>query len=165
MHFNDDPDIPFLHYIGVLTSSVEELPVIPRPVVKRRLEMFLKVFGAVTSPKQLFEHQLLFSYYSLLLCKPDTTIAKLALECVFTYKPLFLMPYKVSINRLMDDKTIRDELVEFNPAENGEAVDKLHRVDFFPFLVRILFGKLLSKARNNKMREVNSSRSVNYHIS
>ncbi len=64
--FSEDPEVPFLHRIGFFAAedsaraaSAAQYPVLPVRTLKRRLEMFLQVFAAVTSPKQLYKHQLL----------------------------------------------------------------------------------------------------------
>lgn len=88
-------------------------------VLKKRLEMFLKVFSVVISPKQLYLHNELFNYYNAILSRSETNIVKLAFDCILGYKPSYLMPVKENIRRLLDDKKIRDELVIFDPSVGG----------------------------------------------
>ena len=205
--FHDDPEIPFLHFQGLFaTADAEADPhhdhaaTLPPPhVLKKRLEMFLSVLAAVTSPKQLYQHQLLFDYYAAILSKPETSQVKLALDCMLTYKPAFLMPIRENLRRFLDDKKIRDELVVFDPsvdahealagarlqvdvsaggviakntksrggaragaaAEDGElgCIAPAHRADAVPLLVRLLYGRFVSKARGSKAaREQNLAR-------
>ena len=85
-------------------------------VLKKRLEMFLKVFAAVISPKQLYLHTQLFDYYNSILARSETNIVKLAYDCILGYKPAYLMPVRENIRRLLDDKKMRDELVVFDPS-------------------------------------------------
>lgn len=184
----DDPDVPFLHRIGVLQlpssiqslsplggdestqgvgpesvddfaslSHSEPLPPLGRSVLKKRLEMFLQVFAAVISPRQLYRHQMLFQYYNVLLVKPDTVVAKLALECILTYKPPHVTPYKDAFKRLLDEKTIRDEMVVFDLTP-GTSIDALHRPEVVPMIVRLAYGRFLSKARSNRLREKSLAR-------
>lgn len=180
--FADDADIPFLFHIGVLSDTdvsshisvnpnVEILesvisdepkdfrsPNFSISVVRKRLEMFLKVFSVVVSPKQLYLHQLLFNYFSTLLASPDLVLAKLAFQCLMTYKPAFLAPYKENLSHFLDNKLLRDELVLFNPSVVEGKIDALHRVDLIPVLTRLLYGRYLSKASGAKAREISSSR-------
>ena len=141
--FSDDPEIPILHRAGLFsvdTSHAECTQVqvqrqqqqkqqqlsepqdnaaasAPSPrVLKKRLETFLQVLAAVTGPKQLYCHQLLYIYYHEIAAKPDGALATLAVQCILSYKSHALLPYKDNLIRLLDDKTIRDELVNFNPA-------------------------------------------------
>ena len=85
-------------------------------VLKKRLEMFLTVFSAVISPKQLYLHNQLFDYYNAILSRSETNIVKLAFDCILGFKPAYLMPVRENIRRLLDDKKMRDELVIFDPS-------------------------------------------------
>ena len=91
-------------------------------VLKKRLEMFLKVFAAVISPKQLYLHQQLFDFYTSILARSETNIVKVAYDCILGYKPPYLMPVRENVRRLLDDKKIRDELVVFDPSMGGDGV-------------------------------------------
>ena len=139
--FVDDPELPFLYsqglfstpdsdqintntnasVIGASSSDIGGGSVVPlsSSVLKKRLEMFLTVFAAVTSPKSLYLHQSLFDYYCTILSKPETSQVKLAFDCMLTYKPVFLMSIRENMRRFMDDKKIRDELVVFDPSLEG----------------------------------------------
>lgn len=184
----DDPDVPLLHKIGLLgaadegagssqhpaagcteSSPVGPTAMLPRSTLKKRLEIFLQVFAAVVSPRQLFQHQLLFQFYGCLLSRPETQVARLALDCMLTYKPSYLVPYKDNFKRILDDKHLRDELIVFNPktsSESGEdvAIDAEHRADLVPYLVRVVFGRFLAKSRSNRAREQTVARCVVYSI-
>lgn len=84
--------------------------------------MFLKVFAAVISPKQLYLHQQLFDFYTSILARSETNIVKVAYDCILGYKPPYLMPVRENVRRLLDDKKIRDELVVFDPSVGGDGV-------------------------------------------
>ena len=75
--------------------------------------MFLQVFAAVPGPKQLYQHSLLLSFYHTLLSKPDVSITKLAFECICAYKLPTVLPYKDNVKKLLEDKSLRDELLHF----------------------------------------------------
>jgi Down-regulated in metastasis len=100
----------------------EEITVLHPSVLKKRLEMFLKVFAAVISPKQLYLHQQLFDFYTSILARSETNIVKVAYDCILGYKPPYLMPVRENVRRLLDDKKIRDELVVFDPSMGGDGV-------------------------------------------
>lgn len=139
--FHDDPELPFLLSLGLLNTVDSERAVVDAgrgevvacsssgssaspttlhpSVLKKRLEMFLKVFAAVVSPKQLYLHQQLFDYYNAILSRSETNIVKLAFDCILGYKPGYLMPVRENIRRLLDDKKMRDELVVFDPSVGG----------------------------------------------
>ena len=100
----------------------EKTSVLHPSVLKKRLEMFLKVFAAVVSPKQLYLHQQLFDFYTSILARSETNIVKVAYDCILGYKPPYLMPVRENVRRLLDDKKIRDELVVFDPSSGGNGV-------------------------------------------
>ncbi len=161
----DDPDIPFLYYLGVLatkdTSPNQEEAresKLTIKTVKKRLETFLKVFAAVISPKQMYQHQMLCNFYTTLLSSPDHSVVKLALTCILNYKLPFLMPYKDVFQRILDPKTLRDELVAFNPSVASAKIDSSHRSELIPLLIRLLYGRSVAKAGGNKAREQSLSR-------
>jgi U3 small nucleolar RNA-associated protein 20 len=147
-------------------SSASEV-VFPAKILKKRLEMFLQVFAAVTSPKQLYCHQLLYTFYQEIMAKADVNSVKLAFDCILTYKPAALVPYKDSVKRLLDDKTIRDELVnldatkETKDAEAEPFIKENHRAELVPLLIRVVYGRFTSKARGSKAaRDQNIARYI-----
>lgn len=158
--FRDDPEVPYLRQIGLfeVVERQESTPgsVFPAKILKKRLEMFLQVFAAVTSPKQLYCHPLLYAFYMEIMGKADVNTVKLAFDCIVTYKPSAIVPYKDSIKRLLEDKTIRDELVNLDATRDLTDPDAEphikpeHRAELIPLLVRTVYGRFTSKARGSK---------------
>lgn len=66
-----------------------------RRSVRTRLVALLGVLAAALGPKSLYKQRVLFRIYRALLVMPDEKIAGLALRCMLSYKPVFLVPYKV----------------------------------------------------------------------
>lgn len=66
-----------------------------RRSVRVRLAAILGVFAEASGPKSLYKQRVLFQVYRALLVMPDDKIARLALRCMLSYKPTFLVPYKV----------------------------------------------------------------------
>lgn len=148
-----DVDVPLLQSIGLFSNlntenSVNEISM-SSTVLKKRLLSILNVFSIVSSPKQLFNGKQLFHYYILLLSKGEVNISKIALDCLLAYKPIFMVPYKSNISRLMDEKTIREEMITFDISVNG-VIDKKHREDLIPIIIRICFGKIVSSIGSSK---------------
>lgn len=133
-------------------------------ILRKRLEMFLSVFVAVTSPKQLYKHQLLFNYFTTLLSSPDGTIASLAVNCMMNYKPSFLLPQKDCFKRLLNAKSLRDELVLVDVSPNSGSIDEKHRPDVIHLFIRLAYGRSTSKAGGNKAREQNLARYGIYQL-
>ena len=165
--FSEDAEVPYLRSIGLFSilddqsdgqNTVGSTAIFPTKILKKRLEMFLQVFAAVTSPKQMYCHQLLYSYYQEILAKADVNTVKLAFDCILTYKPAAITPYKDNIKRMLEDKTLRDELVNFDPSpaavivssSDAERESMEHRAELVPLLVRIVYGRFTSKSRGSK---------------
>ena len=195
---NESADLPYLHYIGLFTNSLQpessdavddqddglnEPAELNPGVIRKKFEMFLRVLAAVVSPRQLYCHQLLFNYYITVLSDPDQTVAKLALQCIINYKPEYITPYKNHCLKLLEPKSLRDELVLFNPAINATTdnatiqasddnksasnssavgfnttIEMQHRASLMPILVRLLYGRLLAKASGKKAKEMSQTR-------
>uniref|UniRef100_M3ZWC6 UTP20 small subunit processome component n=1 Tax=Xiphophorus maculatus TaxID=8083 RepID=M3ZWC6_XIPMA len=105
----------------------------------------LKVFVKFTNPRALYLESSLSELYNQLLCHQDQQIQCVALECVLTYKDPNIVPYE-NLERLLDDRHFKEEIVHFNISEETGVVDASHRGRLIPLLMRILFGRLRSKA-------------------
>lgn len=66
-----------------------------RRSVRARLAALLVVFAEASGPKSLYKQRVLFRVYRALLVMSDTKIARLALRCMLSYKPVFMVPYRV----------------------------------------------------------------------
>uniref|UniRef100_A0A3B3UBG5 UTP20 small subunit processome component n=1 Tax=Poecilia latipinna TaxID=48699 RepID=A0A3B3UBG5_9TELE len=104
----------------------------------------LKVFTKFTNPRALYLESSLSELYNQLLCHQDQQIQCVALECVLTYKDPNIVPYE-NLERLLDDRHFKEEIVHFNISEETGVVDASHRSRLIPLLM-ILFGRLRSKA-------------------
>ncbi|XP_056281018.1 small subunit processome component 20 homolog isoform X2 [Pseudoliparis swirei] len=118
----------------------------PKRATAKHLICHLKVFAKFTNPRYLYMERSLSELYNQLLCHQDQQIQRVALECVLTYKDSNIVPYKENLERLLDDKHFKEEIVHFNISEETGVIDASHRVKLIPLLMRILFGRLRSKA-------------------
>uniref|UniRef100_A0A3Q3Q499 Uncharacterized protein n=1 Tax=Monopterus albus TaxID=43700 RepID=A0A3Q3Q499_MONAL len=127
-------------------ESRQQRKTLPRRAAAKQLIAHLKVFAKFTNPRALYLEGSLSELYNQLLCHQDQQIQRVALECVLTYKDLNIVPYKENLERLLDDKCFKEEIVHFNISEETGVVDASHRARLIPLLMRILFGRLCSKA-------------------
>uniref|UniRef100_A0AAR2JK74 UTP20 small subunit processome component n=1 Tax=Pygocentrus nattereri TaxID=42514 RepID=A0AAR2JK74_PYGNA len=121
---------------------------LPRRAAATHLIAHLRVFSKFTNPKSLYLEPDLHELYTQLLCHKDQQIQKLALDCMMTYKDPNILPYKENLERLLDDKCFKDEIVHFNVSEEGAVVLASHRPKLIPVLMRILYGRMRTKAGN-----------------
>ncbi|CAB1345772.1 unnamed protein product [Coregonus sp. 'balchen'] len=117
----------------------------PKRAAAKQLIAHLKVFAKFTNPRSLYLENSLNELYTQLLCHQDQQIQRAALECVLTYKDPNVLPYKENLERLLDDKYFKDEIVHFNVSEEKAVVDASHRAQLIPLLMRVLFGRMRSK--------------------
>jgi hypothetical protein len=158
--FVEDPEVAVLHRMNVLSSDKSpklgndleamNVPTLSVGVLKKRLVLFLKVFAAVISPKQLFQHQQLYNYYCSILSKPDADVVKLAVDCLMTYKVAAITSYKETLYNFLDDSTMRNELLTFDATVTTGVVNSDHRAVFIPVLVRLLYGRFVSRGKGGK---------------
>ncbi|XP_026183080.1 small subunit processome component 20 homolog [Mastacembelus armatus] len=127
-------------------GSRQQSKALPRRAAAKHLIAHLKVFAKFTNPRALYLEASLSELYNQLLCHQDQQIQRAALECVLTYKDSNIVPYKENLERLLDDKHFKEEIVHFNISEETGVVDASHRAGLIPLLMRILFGRLRSKA-------------------
>ena len=179
-HFTEEVEIPDLLRHGILLShdaltnnvgvraiatateddreSEAALPALPPAVLRKRLEMFLQVFSCVSSPRQLFQHQLLHELYTVYLSKTDSRVANLSFDCILAYKNAAITPFKEVLKGFLDDGKIRNQLATFDPSVSGLS-EATQRAEIIPLVQRILFGKFSSKPRGGRaQRDQNLSR-------
>ncbi|XP_077957697.1 small subunit processome component 20 homolog isoform X1 [Gasterosteus aculeatus] len=118
----------------------------PKRAAAKELIAHLKVFAKFTNPRSLYMESSLGELYNQLLCHQNHQIQRVALECVLTYKDPNIVPYKENLERLLDDKHFKDEIIQFNITEETGVVEASHRAILIPLLMRILFGRMRSKA-------------------
>lgn len=145
----DDPELGDLLQHGIITRDVEPVCTLPLPILKSRLILYLKVFAAVKSPKQLYQHQLLYRYYSVILAKPEAGVAKLALECILSYKSA-ISTYADNLKLFLDDKSFRDQLLLFDPNTKNGTIDESHRDEVVPSVIRLVFGRMTSTPKGSR---------------
>ncbi|CAN9508305.1 unnamed protein product [Ophioblennius macclurei] len=118
----------------------------PRRAAAKQLITHLKLFAKFTNPRALYLESSVSELYNQLLCHQDQQIQQVALECVLTYKDPNIVPYKENLERLLDDKHFKEEIVHFNISEETGVVEADHRGRLIPLLMRILYGRLRTKA-------------------
>lgn len=107
-----------------------------RPTRMKTLSACLTLFALFKNPSKLFQEPAMRQIYLTLLTQKDGEIQKLAIACLMPYKFVYLVPYKENIDRLMEDKTFRDELMCFSSDGDSNVVISEHRTDFIHILIR-----------------------------
>lgn len=59
-----------------------------------------------------------------------------ATPCVLTYVCMCVCAFRENLEKLLEDKHFREEIVHFNISEETEVVDASHRARLIPLLMR-----------------------------
>lgn len=108
---------------------------------------FLGLLGQFVNPKVLYRapevHDALFG----LLCHGNSEIQKATLKALFTWKSPSVMPYRENLLNILDESRFKDELSVFvHVGGEDSLIDESHRRDLIPVLLRLLYGRMISKA-------------------
>uniref|UniRef100_A0A672UNL4 UTP20 small subunit processome component n=1 Tax=Strigops habroptila TaxID=2489341 RepID=A0A672UNL4_STRHB len=116
-----------------------------RRAAAKQLIAHLQVFSKFSNPRALYLEQKLNALYTQLLSHQDQNVQRIALDCIMTYKHPHLLPYRENLQRLLEDKSFKEEIVHFSISEKTAVVQTEHRPDLIPVLMRILYGRMRNK--------------------
>ncbi|POI36058.1 hypothetical protein CIB84_000191 [Bambusicola thoracicus] len=119
-----------------------------RRAAAKQLIAHLQVFSKFSNPRALYLEQKLNALYTQLLSHQDQNVQRIALDCIMTYKHPHLLPYRENLQRLLEDKSFKEEIVHFSISEENTIVKVEHRPHLVPVLMRILYGRMRNKTGN-----------------
>eukprot|EP00731_Ephydatia_muelleri_P001007 Em0001g1007a len=108
----------------------------------KTLLVILETFSKFKNPRAFYRQEELWQLYVKLLTHSDPEVQKLALACLMTSKPPYLVPYRDSLEKLLEDNTFREELMNFCPESECSLVSPDHWEQLLPLLLRVLYGRL-----------------------
>ncbi|XP_015790909.1 small subunit processome component 20 homolog [Tetranychus urticae] len=127
-------------------------------VMLKTMVAFLDLLAQFKAPKKLDKGGKLLELHRSLLQHTNPIVQKAALNCLFNYNDKNVNPYRESLFRLLDDTTFKDEILLFGsrgPNPDEEHVKPEHRSAVIPFVMRILYGKMLSKTGSRTAGKAN----------
>lgn len=107
-----------------------------RRAAAKQLIAHLQVFSKFSNPRALYLESKLYELYLQLLLHQDQAVQKITLDCIMTYRHPHILPYRENLQRLLDDRSFKEEIVHFNISEDNTVVKAAHRADLFPILMR-----------------------------
>ncbi|TKC38178.1 hypothetical protein EI555_014739, partial [Monodon monoceros] len=116
-----------------------------RRAAAKQLIAHLQVFSKFSNPRALYLESKLYELYLQLLLHQDQMVQKITLDCIMTYKHPHILPYRENLQRLLEDRSFKEEIVHFSISEDNAVVKAAHRADLFPVLMRILYGRMKNK--------------------
>lgn len=113
----------------------------------------MSVFTKLVNPKQLYREKDMCQLYMNLLSHWNSSVQKIALDCLMAYKHSYLVPYKEQLYGIIDEKTFKKTMTSFKLNKEEAVVVEEHRKDLMPILMRILYSKLTTKAPKGQGQE------------
>ena len=101
------------------------------------------VFSQFTNPRALYKPDSVYDALLGLLANGDVEIQKLALKAVLGWKQAGVKPYKENLEHLLDESKFKNELT--NLLQNEQIVQPEHKPELTPVLLRLLYGRTISK--------------------
>ncbi|KAL2827143.1 armadillo-type protein [Aspergillus cavernicola] len=111
---------------------------------------FLTLFGQFLNPSVLYRAPEVRDALLGLLCHGNSEIQKCALKALFTWKSAGVIPYRENLLNILDESRFNDELSLFvRVGRDDSLIEEKHREDVVPVVLRLLYGRMISKASAN----------------
>ncbi|KAK6501947.1 U3 snoRNP protein [Arthrobotrys musiformis] len=106
----------------------------------------LQVFSKFHNPKVLFRSNEVYTAMLDIVASGDMKRQTAALECIFTWKLPAIRPYEENLTNLINESKFRDEITNFIQVDKNESIiQDDHRSQLMPVLLRVLYGRSLSR--------------------
>ncbi|KAL2001769.1 hypothetical protein VTN02DRAFT_1293 [Thermoascus thermophilus] len=107
----------------------------------------LALFSKFTNPRVLYRSAEVYEALLGLLTNGDSEIQKSALKALFTWKEPHIVPYQENLMSVLDESRFREELAVFVRVGGDDVIiEEKHRGELLPVLLRLLYGRMVSKA-------------------
>ncbi|KAJ5230277.1 hypothetical protein N7489_010985 [Penicillium chrysogenum] len=111
-----------------------------------RLSM-LALFARFLNPIVLFKAPEVHAAVLGLLSHGNSDLQKHALKVLFTWKDPNVRPYQENLLNLLDEARFKDELAVFvHVGDEDSLIQQEHRAVLLPVVLRLLYGRMISKA-------------------
>jgi U3 small nucleolar RNA-associated protein 20 len=122
--------------------------------VVKTLVCMMSLLSKCTNVKSMYHHGELKECYMKLLMERDVRIQRLALSCLMNYKDQSLLSYQEHLETLLNDKSIKEQLLLLGSSTDNSIVKPDHVQGLVPVLVRLLYGRM----RGNGKTKVHSKK-------
>jgi U3 small nucleolar RNA-associated protein 20 len=103
----------------------------------------LDLFGLFTNPRSLHKSEEVYEAVLRLLANGDIEIQKSALKALFTWKNKSIRPYEENLLNLLDEARFKDEITIL--LQGQTLIQAEHRAELMPVLLRVLYGRAISR--------------------
>ncbi|KAK7424946.1 U3 snoRNP protein [Neonectria punicea] len=101
------------------------------------------VFSQFVNPRVLYQHEVVYAAFLRLMENGDAEVQKLALKAILTWKQEAIKTYQENLEFLLDEARFKNELTVF--LQDETAIKAEHRAELMPILLRLLYGRTISK--------------------
>ncbi|EFQ31317.1 down-regulated in metastasis [Colletotrichum graminicola] len=101
------------------------------------------VFALFINPKVLYQNERVYHALLHLMENGDVEVQKLALKAILAWKQEGVRPYQENLEYLLDEARFKNEVTVFLQGES--AIRPEHREELMPVLLRLLYGRTISK--------------------
>ncbi|KAG0640639.1 armadillo-type protein [Tuber brumale] len=124
----------------------EEVTKTPSKWPRKEQSAMLILFSRFTNPRSLYKSDAVYSALLSLLASGDPKVQALVLKCIFAWRIPAIRTYEDNLNNLLDDTRFRDEITHFvQVGEDESMIQDDHRQKLMPVLLRLLYGRSLSR--------------------
>ncbi|KAI5466033.1 armadillo-type protein [Mariannaea sp. PMI_226] len=126
----DGPSTPDDQSVGATWSLVDR-------------KALISVFSQFINPRALYRNEEVYTSFLQLLENGDVEVQKPALKAILAWKQDAIKSYQENLEYLLDEARFKNELTVFLQDEN--AIKSEHRATLMPVLLRLLYGRTISK--------------------
>ncbi|CUS08070.1 unnamed protein product, partial [Tuber aestivum] len=131
---------------GAEEGEDEEEAKAPSKWLRKEQSAMLTLFTKFTNPRSLYKSDAVYPALLSLLTSGDPKVQALSLKCIFTWRIPAIRAYEDNLNNLLDDTRFRDEVTHFVQIDEDESmIQDDHREALMPVLLRLLYGRSLSR--------------------
>ncbi|KAG8674617.1 U3 snoRNP protein [Fusarium poae] len=103
----------------------------------------LGVFSQFINPRVLYEHEQVYTSLLQLMENGDAEVQKVTLKAILAWKQEAIKTYQENLEFLLDEARFKNELTVF--LQDETAIKPEHRAELMPILLRLLYGRTISK--------------------
>lgn len=101
------------------------------------------VFSQFVNPRVLYQHEKVYEALLQAMKNGDIEVQKSVLKAILAWKQEGVKAYQENLEFLLDEARFKNELSVF--LQNDELIKAEHRAELMPVLLRLLYGRTISK--------------------
>ncbi|WAO83743.1 DRIM domain-containing protein [Fusarium falciforme] len=101
------------------------------------------VFSQFINPRVLYQHEEVYAALLQLMENGDVEVQKVTLKAILAWKQEAIKTYQENLEFLLDEARFKNELTVF--LQDDTAIKSEHRAELMPVLLRLLYGRTISK--------------------